>query len=100
MPGPSDEARAKAILKRQRKSGKALAGGAAKVKRRSQLLARGVEDADMLNEMTASVGLPGIPLMVDVDISRGTSLPLLPAGYVVQQVTGERDACRRASRIP
>ena len=31
-PGPSDAARAKAILKRQRKAGKVLAGRAAKLK--------------------------------------------------------------------
>ena len=93
--GPSDDARAKAILKRQRKAGKVLAGRAAKLKRRSQLVTRaqGVPDADMLDEMTASVGLPGIPFVVDVDFSSGNSLPSLPAEYVVQHVIGEKDAC-------
>ena len=37
-PGPSDAARAKAILKRQRKAGKVLAGRAAKLKRRADLV--------------------------------------------------------------
>ena len=71
--GPSDDARAKAILKRQRKAGLALAGGAAKNKRRSVLLARGVTDAGMLDEMTASVGLVGVPFFVDVDCSSSSS---------------------------
>ena len=42
--GPSDAAREKAILKRQRKAGLVLAGRAAKNKRRSELVARGVTD--------------------------------------------------------
>ena len=88
--GPSDEARAKAILKRQRKAGLALSGNAAKKKRRSVLLARGVTDADMLDEMTASVGLPGVPFVVGASLP---TLPTLPAGYEVQQVTGEQEAC-------
>ena len=42
--GPSDAARAKAILKRQRKAGKVLSGRAAKLKRRADLVSRGIDD--------------------------------------------------------
>jgi hypothetical protein len=75
-----------------------LGGRAAKLKRRSQLVARGVEDEGMLDEMTTSVGLAGVPFVVNVDFSGDTSLPSLPlpslpAEYVVHQVTGERWAC-------
>ena len=41
---PADAARAKAVLKRQMKAGRCLAGRAAKLKRRADLKARGVDD--------------------------------------------------------
>ena len=91
--GPSADARAKGILKRQRKAGTQLGGGAAKVKRRSQLLARGVTDPTILDELTKSVGLPGVPFDVNVASRYGNSIPQLPDAYKVQQVTGEQDAC-------
>ena len=49
----------------------------------------------MLDEMTASVGLPGVPFVVDVASRSGSlpTLPTLPAGYEVQQVTGEQEGC-------
>lgn len=92
--GPSDAAREKAILKRQRKAGLVLAGRAAKNKRRSELVARGVTDADILDEMTTSVGLSGVPFVVDV-ASRKGKLPTstLPVGYELRQVIGEQEAC-------
>ena len=57
-------------------------------------MARGVTDAGILDEMTASVGLSGTPFLVDV-ASRSGSLPPsnLPAGYEMQQAIGEQVAC-------
>ena len=67
-----------------------LAGRAAKNKRRSELVARGVTDADILDEMTTSVGLSGVPFVVDV-ASRKGKLPTstLPVGYELRQVIGQ-----------
>ena len=89
--GPSDAARAKAILKRQRKAGKALAGRAAKLKRRANLRSRGVDDDDTLDELTAAVGLPG--QIFYVNGSNSDKLPKLPGNMQVRVSLGERDAC-------
>ena len=92
--GPSDAARAKAILKRQRKAGTVLAGRAAQLKGRKQLVSRGVEDEGMLAELTASVGLPDVPFYVDTNATGSTGkLPPLPTDVALQLVEGEYAAC-------
>ena len=48
---------------------------------------------------SAALTLSGVPFFVDVDFSCDTSLPL-PAEYVMQQVTGERDACDALRSYP
>ena len=79
--GPSKEARDKAILKRQRKAGIALHGGAAKLHRRAKLIARGVEDEERLDALTASVGLPGQSYLVPrAGKSKAVPLPLTDLG--------------------
>ena len=89
--GPSDDARAKGILKRQRKAGTALAGQAAKLKRRANLAARGVHDEEQLDELTAGVGLPGQAFYVND--SKGNKVPELPSNMQIRVSLGERDAC-------
>ena len=82
--GPSAAARAKAIIKRQRKAGTVLAGRAAKLKRRAQLAARGVVDGGIIDELTASVGLPGVPFYVNAEAICSTGeLPPLPTDVVL-----------------
>ena len=89
--GPSDAARAKAILKRQRKAGKVLAGRAAKLKRRADLVSRGVDDEKILDDLVAAVGLPG--QIFYVNGSNSDKLPKLPGNMQVRVSLGERDAC-------
>ena len=71
-----------------------LAGRAAKLKRRAQLTARGVSDADMKEELTSSFGLPGVPFFVgvSVDCLAGGAGPL-PGGLELLHVVGELAAC-------
>ena len=88
--GPSDAARAKGILKRQKKAGTALFGWAAKLKRRADLRARGVDDEKILDDLTAAVGLPGQAFYVND--SKGHKLPELPSNMQVRVWLGERDA--------
>ena len=70
-----------------------LAGRAAKLKRRAQLTARGVSDADMKEELTSSFGLPGMPFFVgvSVDCLAGGAGPL-PGGLELLHVAGELGA--------
>lgn len=76
-------------MKRQKKAGKVLTGNAAKLKRRAQLVARGVEDANFLDDLTAAVGLPGQLFYVN---GNSSNLSTLPARFVVKLETGERAA--------
>ena len=89
--GPSAEARAKGVLKRQRKAGRVLHGAAAKQHRRAKLVARGVEDDELLDALTASVGLPGQSYLVHrAGKSKAVPLPLtdLPDLFQIQVVHG------------
>ena len=88
--GPSDAARAKAVLKRQRKAGTVLAGRAAKLKRRATLVARGVDDEDILDDLVAAIGLPG--QIYYVNGSNGSKLPKLPGNMQARVMLGECDA--------
>ena len=89
--GPSDAARAKGILKRQRMAGTVLSGRAAKLKRRADLVSRGVDDEEVLDELTAAIGLPGQVFYVNG--SKGKKLPQLPDNMQVRVSLGEHDAC-------
>ena len=72
-------------------AGKALAGRAAKLKRRANLVARGVDDEEMLDEMTAAIGLPGQPFYVNG--IKGKKVAKLPGDMQVRVSLAERDAC-------
>jgi hypothetical protein len=92
--GPSPAARAKGALKRQRQAGTVLGGRAAKVKRREQLLKRGIEDEDTLTELTAAVGMPGVPFYVDrQSVGCSGNFPSLPTDVTLRLVEGEHAAC-------
>ena len=71
-----------------------LAGRAAKLKRRAQLAARGVSYEGMQEELTTSIGLPGVPFVVGISAGClvGSSGPL-PGELVLQHVAGELAAC-------
>ena len=87
--GPSDAARAKGILKRQKRAGTALFGRAAKLKRRANLVVSGVDD-EKIDDLTTGVGLPGQAFYVND--SKGNKLPELPSNMQVKVWLGERDA--------
>ena len=72
-------------------SGKALAGSAAKTKRRAQLQTRGVDDELLLDELTSSIGLPGVPFYVHAPTCTGPLLTL-PEDYAFVQVIDEKSA--------
>ena len=91
--GPSVDARAKGILKRQKKAGKALTGQAAKIKRRANLVSQGFLDEEILDELTASVGLAGQVFYVN---GSNGKLPELPGNMRLKVRVGERDACAAA----
>ena len=78
-------------MKRQRKAGKVLAGRAAKLKRRADLVSRGVDDEKILDNLVAAVGLPG--QIFYVNGSNSDKLPKLPGNMQVRVSLGERDAC-------
>ena len=75
-------------MKRQRKAGKVLAGRAAKLKRRADLKARGVDDEWILDDLVAAVGLPG--QIFYVNGSNSDKLPKLPGNMQVRVSLGER----------
>ena len=72
-------------------AGKVLSGQAAKLKRRANLVARGVDDEEMLDEMTAAIGLPGQPFYVNG--IKCKKLAKLPGDMQVRVSHAERDAC-------
>ena len=84
-------------MKRQRKAGKVLAGRAAKLKRRADLKARGVDDEKILDDLVAAVGLPG--QIFYVNGSNSDKLPNHPwSGTGTQGAGQEADVPRRRSR--
>ena len=73
--GPFNECRLAAVIKRQRGAGKILSGRAAKLKRRAELKARGLQDEEVLESMTSSFGQPGLPFVSSIDHQGLCELP-------------------------
>ena len=94
--GPSQEAREAGIRKRQKQAGTVLFGRAAVLRRRADLVERGTPN-DLLDEMTASVGLPGQPFYTTTAGSASTTskhhLAALPEDFSMQVARDEQRSC-------
>jgi hypothetical protein len=78
--GPSAEARAKAILKNQKKNGTALTGRAAVLKRTADLRRLSGLDSSSTDALVAAVGKPGQIFYTTRKAQHDCPLPKLPEG--------------------
>ena len=86
--GPSAEARAKAILKNQKKNGTALTGRAAVLKRTADLRRLSGLDSSSTDALVAAVGKPGQIFYTTRKAQHDCPLPKLPEGAHVLVATG------------
>ena len=89
--GPSDAARKKSLLKRQRRAGTALVGRAAKLKRKAQVKERNIP-LHMLDEFTAAIGLPGDILYVNKSHGKDEQEALEPLPRTLSMHVARGDA--------
>lgn len=90
LTGPSKACRKAALTKRQLAAGKILNGRAAKLKRRAELKARGVQDEEDLESMSSTFGEPGFPYISSIDQDEVCELP---SSLHLQVSSGESAAC-------
>ena len=79
-----------ALTKRQLAAGKILNGRAAKLKRRAELKARGLQDEEDLESMTSTFGEPGFPYIPSIDQDLVCELP---SSLHLHVSSGESAAC-------
>ena len=99
--GLSAAARAKGVLKRQRKAGTVVFGRAAKLARQAEVESHGKLDPQVLDEFMQCIGHPGAAFVTRASKSRNkvsstmTALPKLRSDFDIRVSLGESNACNR-----